>query len=375
MKVVVIIPTYNERENIRTLLDLVHRTCEPLRKYQFSYLVVDDTSPDGTAAEVQEYRKTHPSVHLLTGKKEGLGRALLRGMTHAVKRLHAEVMVQLDGDLSHDVKKLPEFFDALDKGYDFVVGSRYIPGGGIPENWGLHRKIYSVLGNAFVRFGLGLPAVHDWTGGYRLYKRKYYEALAQTMETYNGYVFQIAFLHKSILLGARVWEVPFHFTDRRYGHSKIAPSEYIRNVVVYVIQSRLRSMWHGTFGKFLLVGGFGFLVNTVVLEWMVWAGGHPAVGSALGAECAIISNFILNNNWTFRQRKIGGNRLFGKFFQFNAASLGALIIQAGMVAVGVWLSGKENYRVFYVIGVGVGLLWNYTMYKRFIWKRHDEKSA
>ncbi len=369
MKAVILLPTYNERENITTLLDELDRITADIKGYEFSFLVVDDNSPDGTQDIVRAYQKTHKHVHLLVGKKEGLGKALLRGMEYAVEKMGAVYVGQMDADLSHDPKKLPAFFRAIDDGYDFVVGSRYIKGGGIPKNWGLHRKIFSIVGNSVVRFGLGFPRLHDWTGGFRVYHKRYYEELAAQVKKYSGYVFQIAFLHKSVLLGANVFEVPFHFTDRRYGRSKIAPLQYIRNVLVYVLRARTKQAVYGSFGKFAVVGTLGFIINTIVLETVVRSGEHPALGSALGAECAIISNFIFNNAWTFKGRRVSGIQLIPKFLQFNLASVGAILIQAGTVWAGTQLVGVAFYRWFYILGVGFGLLWNYTMYSRVIWKK------
>jgi dolichol-phosphate mannosyltransferase len=369
MKIAVIIPTYNERENIRSLLDRLLAVTKPLAHHQCTFIVVDDTSPDGTAQVVKAYRKTHPNTVLISGKKEGLGKALLRGMTYAIDDLGADAIAQIDADLSHDPTAFGKFVSALDNGSDFVIGSRYITGGSIPSNWGLHRKIYSVLGNAVVRYGLGFSSVHDWTGGYRLYRASYAKRLREQMNKYRGYVFQIAFLYKSILLGADVAEIPIHFSDRQFGHSKIAPSEYIRDVLTFVFRQRVKRAIYGPFLKFCVVGSIGFAINTIILEVLVTLGMHPAWGSAVGAECAIVSNFLLNNNWTFGTKKIAGIRLIRKFFQFNVTSLGAIFLQAGTVLVGTHLFGIQQYRWFYVPGVGFGLLWNYAMYSRVIWRQ------
>lgn len=369
MNVVVILPTFNERENITTVLDGLHSYGKEIKKFSLSYLVVDDNSPDGTGSVVEEYRKTHPDTFLISGKKEGLGRALLRGMTYAVGTLHADYIMQMDADMSHDPKYFPRFIEKFTEGKDFVVGSRYIKGGSIPENWGIHRKLFSVIGNAVVRFGLGLPRVHDWTGGFRAYDRKYFEMAKNEMEDYSGYVFQIAFLHKAVKRGASIAEVPIHFTDRRFGHSKIAPMEYIKNVLSYVFTHRIYEIRHGPLGKMIVVGGIGFIINTILLIVLERAGVHPAIGSAVGAECAIISNFVLNNNWTFKHRSITGNALVSKFIQFNGTSLGALGIQSGTVWLGTILFGKPWYFIFYMLGVGLGLIWNFTMYSKVIWRK------
>jgi len=369
MNVVVVIPTYNERENITVLLDRIRKSVGNIDGYTFAYLVADDNSPDGTKNAVNEYQKKHKDVFLLDGKKEGLGKALLRAMTYATGVMKADIIVQMDADLSHDPSPLPQFFRQIKEGKDFVIGTRYIKGGSIPENWGIHRKIYSVLGNTFVRFGLGFPRVHDWTGGYRVFHKKYFLAVKDELIPYSGYVFQMAFLHKAILAGAKIGEVPIHFTDRKYGRSKIASSEYIRNIFTYVFGVRWTSIRHGPFGKFLVVGTIGFIINTAVLEILVKFEGHPAAGSAVGAELAIISNFILNNSWTFRHNKIVRGKTILKFLQFNTTSFGAIIIQGGSVALGTFFFGVSTYRLFYMLGVGIGLIWNYWMYSHVIWKK------
>lgn len=370
MKLVIIIPTYNERDNIIALLEQLHTVMKSISGFTTSYLVVDDNSPDGTQKLVRSYQKKFSDVYLLTGSKEGLGKALLRGISYAVKQMGAQIILQMDADLSHDPKVIPQFLAAIGKGADFVVGSRYIPGGSIPDNWGIHRKIQSVVGNAIVRFGLGRPYIHDWTGGFRAYRKEQFERISG-LDEYRGYVFQIAFLHKAVVNGAHVTEVPIHFTDRRFGRSKIIPSEYIRNVFMYIIAARAKSPRVKKIIKFLLVGGLGFVINTVVLEIFVSLGFHPSVGSALGAECAIISNFLLNNNWTFRDRKIEKTRRFHKFLQFNGTSVGAIAIQAGIVLAGTHRYGLDTYRYFYIFGVLASLSWNYFMYSRVIWKKNN----
>jgi dolichol-phosphate mannosyltransferase len=368
MKAVVILPTYNERENIIILLDRLSEAAKKIKNHTIKYLVVDDNSPDGTQDVVIKYAKTHANVYLIKGVKQGLGMALLRGMEFATHTLKADIIVQMDADLSHDPSRMPELIGALDKGYDFSVGSRYIKGGSIPDNWGIHRKIFSICSNLIVRYGLGYPKIRDWTGGYRAYKSEYYQKSAAKMAKYSGYVFQIAFLHQSILAGAKVGEVPIQFVDRKFGKTKIIPSEYIRKVFEYVISNIISRIINGSFGKFLVVGSIGFIINTVILEIMVKLNYNPAVGSAVGAECAIVSNFILNNSWTFKSKKVSGFKQILKFLQFNLTSIGAVIIQSGTVWVGTSISGVSLYRFWYIVGVAIGLVWNYFMYSRIIWK-------
>ncbi len=368
MKVVIVLPTYNERENIIPLLGELRQVFRGVKNHTISYLVVDDTSPDGTAAAVDEYRKKHSDVSIIVGKKEGLGKALLRGMTHAVGEMGADVILQMDADLSHDPKVAPEFLKAIDNGANFVVGSRYIPGGSIPDNWGIHRKIFSRVGNAIVRFGLGHPEVHDWTGGYRAYSKTFYQDLHAQVKGYSGYVFQIAFLHKAILQGANITEVPIHFTDRRFGHSKIAPAEYIKNVLKYVAIVRMR----GSFGKFLVVGGFGFIINAVLLVVLHEIARMPAVAANLvGSAVAIFSNYNFNNMWTFKHRKIFGVRKYVKqlVYFYGTSVFGVVVIQTGTIWLGVHLVDPRYYFLYFLIGTGFLMLWNFTMYSKVIWKK------
>lgn len=372
MNVVVIIPTYNERENISVLLTSLLDLTSKIKQHKFIFLVTDDNSTDGTQEEVKILQKSHHNILLLTGKKEGLGRALLRSMNYAVDQLDAEIIAQIDADLSHDPKIFPNFIKAIDQGAEFVVGSRYIPGGSIPQNWAIYRKIYSVIGNAIVRYGLGKTFVHDWTGGYRAYLRKYVDLVKDELKSYGGYVFQIAFLHKSLLYGAKVTEIPIHFADRRFGRSKIAPKEYIRNVLVYVISERFKDIWSSAFSKFLIVGGVGFTINALVLrvlhENYLWS---ATSANLIGAGIAIFSNYNLNNLWTFEERKIDSVKIyFQKMIQFYLTSFfGVVVIQTGFIYLGVGFFGKAGYFTYFLVGTLSLLIWNYFMYSRMIWKK------
>lgn len=373
MRISVIIPTYNERENILVLLDSLKSAVSKIKQHTFSYVIVDDNSPDGTGTVVSAYQKKHKDVFLLSGKKEGLGKALLRGLLYASRELHADILAQMDADLSHDPKSFPQFIEAIDTGADMAVGSRYIPGGSIPENWGTHRKIFSIVGNSIVRFGLGYTEVHDWTGGYRAYKKSFFEKIQDGLSSYSGYVFQIAFLHKMLKLHVRVSEVPIQFTDRKYGKSKIAPSEYIRNVLYYVARAKRDAIIRSSFTKFLAVGGFGFILNAAVLKIFHESFGiSPVWANLIGAALAIFSNFNLNNIWTFRERKVTSSAEYVfKLAQFYLTSAsGVIFIQTGTIYFGITIFGKDGYLLYFLIGTAFLLVWNYVLYSLVIWKKN-----
>ena len=153
MKVVIIIPTYNEKGNIERVIDVLETEIfQKVTKHQMHILVVDDTSPDGTAHLVEALMEKYKNIHLFkNSKKLGLGAAYVHGMTEAIENLQADVMFEMDADLSHDPYKVPEFLEKIDEGYDMVIGTRYSQGGSIPPNWGPIRKIYSIFGNLLVR--------------------------------------------------------------------------------------------------------------------------------------------------------------------------------------------------------------------------------
>lgn len=393
---VVIIPTYNESGNIQKLIPKLLSVFERCDGFHMEILVVDDSSPDGTADVVQQLTKKHPELHLYVNeKKNGLGAAYLKGMKHAFEEMHADVVFQFDADLSHDPEKIPEFLKQIQAGAQMVLGSRYIPGGSIPENWGLHRKFLSVVGNLFINVVLTTFSIRDWTTGYRAITRGVYEAVAPEMggERFSGYTFQIGFLHKAVRKGFLVKEVPFQFVDREEGHSKLG-MEYLKNTLIYILKVRLQELTQWRFFKFAVVGFIGFAINTIglfVFSKMDWvrvaaetlhASLHldflntAGLASALGAECAIVSNFILNNVWTFHDRKIISKwMLLPKFLQFNISSVGAVIIQFVVVGFGTAVTGQSSLsKMFWlVVATAIGMVVNFTIYSKVIWK--DKKQS
>ncbi len=370
MKVTVIVPTYNEAENIQKLIDTLEQVFKSIKSHHLSILVVDDNSPDGTADLVKKSQKKYQNLHLITGKKEGLGKAYLRGMKYASQKLQADVMFEMDADFSHDPKLIPAFLDKMESGYDLVVGSRYIKGGSIPQNWGWHRKLFSIIGNLVVRTALFNFGHHEWTNGYRAIRTPLYLNIRSKLEDYKGYTFQVAFLHQAFLQGARIGEIPNKFIDRVHGKSKIG-SEYIFNLVKYLIISDLTNPPRQL--RFLVVGTFGFVIQTIIYYFFWKAIGlDPALATIVGAEFAIISNFIFNNFWTFSDRKITSTPLvlLSKFVSFNLLSFGSPLIQGATVKLAnTFISTSDSVTwVAYITGIFLGLIWNYTMYSKIIWK-------
>lgn len=210
----VVVPTYNEAENITQLIELL------LADPRCRVLVVDDASPDGTGALVAELARAEPRVGLLARPgKLGLGTAYIAGFQHALAE-GAEYIFEMDADFSHDPRYLPELRAAAESGADLVIGSRYVPGGGTTD-WGLARRIISRGGNLYAGLILSLP-VADATGGFRCYRRRVLERLDLTAVRSNGYAFQIEMAYRAHRAGFRIAEVPIIFPDRRVGRSKMS---------------------------------------------------------------------------------------------------------------------------------------------------------
>ena len=373
MKVVVILPTYNEKGNIEKLIPrLEEEIFSKIKNHEMSIFVADDNSPDGTAEEVRNLMKKWKNIGITQGQKQGLGAAYVRGMSYAIEKMNAEIMFEMDADGQHDSTKIPEFLKKIDEGYDMAIGTRYSNGGSIPHNWPPIRKAYSIIGNLLVRSILMRFAIHDWTGGFRAIKKEVFLKEKAELTNFKGYTFQVSFLHKVVRDGFKVAEVPFHFTDRTLGDSKIAPKEYIIDLLKYVITARLKEVFMGKFGKFLVVGGFGFIINATMLRVLVESFGFvPAVANLAGAAVAIFSNYNFNNLWTFnQQRRTGITRYFLGLLQFYiTSSFGVVVIQTGTIALGDIAFGRQWYFIYFIIGTGFLLVWNFTIYSRFIWRK------
>jgi dolichol-phosphate mannosyltransferase len=214
-----ILPTFNEAQNIE---GIVLAALEQLAKtgLEHSILVVDDGSPDGTGDIADRLGGEHPQLRVMhRPAKQGLGRAYIAGFEDALAH-GAELILEMDADFSHDPADLPRLIAAADAA-DLVLGSRYVPGGGV-ENWGGLRRMVSRGGSWYARAVLGVP-VRDLTGGYKCFNRRVLEAINLNGVHANGYGFQIELTYRAIQAGFTVAEVPIRFRERREGQSKMTP--------------------------------------------------------------------------------------------------------------------------------------------------------
>ena len=234
-KTLVIVPTYNERENLPKLVPRVVNLPVPV-----DLLIVDDNSPDGTGKVAEEFAANHEQVHVRhRAEKSGLGRAYCAGFKWALERGY-ELIFEMDGDLSHNPDDIPRFLDAI-RDADLAIGSRYSDGIRV-INWPLHRLMLSLAAAKYVQVITGMPFT-DPTGGFKCFRRGALETIDLDAVDSNGYSFQIEMTHKIWRRGMRVAEVPIIFTDRFHGTSKMSP-RIVREALLItwklLLQNRLR---------------------------------------------------------------------------------------------------------------------------------------
>jgi dolichol-phosphate mannosyltransferase len=230
-----IIPTYNERENVAKIVDASGAELERVAPGDFRILIVDDNSPDGTGAIADGLAEAHEWVEVLhRPAKSGLGQAYLAGFRRAMEG-GARLLLEMDADFSHDPAYLPELIRAADHA-DLVLGSRYVPGGGV-RDWGLVRRLVSRGGGLYARRILGVD-VRDLTGGFKCIRREVLEAIDLPSVRAEGYVFQIEVTYRAILAGFTVREIPIVFADRTRGRSKMSGTIAVEAMLLVPVMKR-----------------------------------------------------------------------------------------------------------------------------------------
>jgi dolichol-phosphate mannosyltransferase len=319
--VCVIVPTYNEAENITPLLRQLLAVADGMSDVRATVLVVDDESPDGTAEIVSQIQQEDERVLLLSGPKRGLGSAYTRAMDYVLKTLDVDAIVQMDADFSHAPTDLPRLLEGLADA-DVVIGSRYVPGGEIDARWSVSRRLLSRFGNLFARLVAGIYRVRDCTAGFKAIRVSALREAFPLRFRVQGYVFQVALLHHLMISGARIKEVPIRFLDRSHGKTKLGRRD-IAEFLVHVWWLRLLS--RKTFVKFAFTGLSGVVVNLSSFQSMLWLGWNSYLSSLLAIELSIVTNFLLNNYWTFRHRNIRARKRV-RGLKFNLVSLVTLAI-------------------------------------------------
>lgn len=369
-KVVIVMPTYKEAENIGLMIPQLFDVEFPkIEGVEMHLLVVDDSSPDGTAGVVQKFQDKYKYLHLLEEDRRGLGWAYVRGFRYAVDKLGADAVMEMDGDFQHPPRFVKPMVEAYKDGADYVIGSRYVKGGSVPKEWALFRKFVSYFGNLFIRIVLLKPKLHDLTTGFRLTRvRGVLDKidLEHVMEL-ERFSHKVDLFYQSVKNAKKVVEVPLEFAARTKEISKFNPKEMISTFRVAII---LGIKDKQKFIRFGIVGFLGFVVNFLALRLFRKMGWHETLVWFFATELAIINNFVLNNVWTFSEKKIAGAKnIVLKFMQFNLTSAGALLIQSVLGPIGTKLLGvKYDIFVLAAIILFIVLPYNYIMYNLVIWK-------
>jgi dolichol-phosphate mannosyltransferase len=351
-----VIPTYNERDNIRPLIERLGRTLQ-VQKYEI--LLVDDNSKDGTVNVAVQMADRYPVKVLVRSQERGLATAVL----HGIKYAQGNIIGVMDADLQHPPEIIGDLLKAIDDGADMAIGSRYIPGGGVP-NWSLLRRIISK--GASMLSHIFLPdtrKVKDPMSGLFMFKR----------ECTSGIEFKpigYKILMEMLVMGnfSRVVEIPFIFEDRSSGRSKMKwqqQIEYLRHILSLMKRKgEIKRLF-----KFIGVGLSGVAVNQGIL-WLLtdFAGLKYYISSPFAIEASIISNFILNNRFTFGDRRIATHgSFFSRLLKFNITCIFGALIQYGLLVLFTSVFGV-HYLISNLIGIAAAFIWNYLLSLIWTWK-------
>ncbi|MDP9236901.1 MAG: glycosyltransferase family 2 protein [Chloroflexota bacterium] len=352
MKVVTVVPTYNERDNIRPLIEALIAASAEIQ-HEFEILVVDDNSPDGTQDVIRELQAQYPNVRLLTGTKQGLGVAYARGLESALSALHADIVVHMDADFSHNPADVPRLIAEIDAGHDLVVGSRYIPGGRLSEGWGITRKLISRVANFGVRMIAGIGVIHDCTGGFRAYRSTLLRRVTLDAAP-RGYAVLTYLAYNSLMAGAKVTEVPITFANRAEGTSKLRMSDAAE---LFLNAWWIRYDRRERFYRRATGGVSGVAVNLALVALLYYGFDVPRLlASALSIEASILFSFGWRESWGLALGRPSTN-LVGRLLRTQLLAVPSFAFTFSSFAVLV----REGVSVIpaQALGIVPAMLWNY----------------
>jgi dolichol-phosphate mannosyltransferase len=353
-RISIIVPTYNEKDNVAPLIE---RIAGALAGQDYEILLVDDNSSDGTIAAAEALAPRYPVRVLVRREEKGLATAVLHGLAQA----EGQVIGVMDADLQHPPEVLPRLAEAIEDGADLAVASRYVPDGGCPQ-WGLMRRIISKVALNIAH--LLLPSsrrVKDPMSGFFMFRR---DRLGNAELKPIGYKILLEIMLAGDFQDVR--EVPFIFEDRSAGASKLKAStqlEYLRHIFSLMYRTGELAMVI----KFTAVGISGIAVNQGLLWLLTEYGGLKYYLSAIvGIEASIITNFILNDFFTFARQRAGKSFL-GRLLKFNLICLTGAGIQYGLLRLFTDVFGVY-YLVSNIIGIAAAFIWNYFINRHWTWR-------
>ncbi|MFC2058018.1 glycosyltransferase [Chloroflexota bacterium] len=351
-----IVPTYNERENIESLVERVHRS---LSDYDYELIVVDDNSPDGTSELAQRLSQKYPVRVIVRKDERGLASAVVAGFREA----RGKVLGVIDADLQHPPELIPSLLKEIREGADVTIGSRYVPGGGL-EGWSMKREIISKVAKMMATLLLPqIRKIKDPLAGFFLFRKEVIEGV-----TLNPIGYKI--LLEVLIMGnaGRVTEVPYTFRNRERGKSNLNAREQI-SYLKHLYRLAKSKGWIVRFLKFCAVGVSGAGVNLGLLRLFVEVAGlQENLAVAISYQISILSNFALNEVWTFRDRRIPGRKsVFVRATKFILVSEVGWGINMAVFALMFNVAGIY-YIVAEVIAIAVAMMWNFISNVAWTWR-------
>lgn len=371
MKILVVIPTYNEIDNVKKIVPATLEAFNQMPHHECHILVVDGNSPDGTGEAVRGLSRDNPNVHLLMEReKSGLGGAYIYAFKYALTTLYPDVIIEMDADFQHNPNDLPRLVEKIEQGYDYVIGSRFAKGGSIPKEWGLSRKFWSVGGNIFSKIVLGIYSVSDFTSGFKASRVKnYLDRLDLDSVRSTGFAYKIDLLYKMYKLNAKIAEVPIEFGLRDRGNSKMQGNNALDSLKVVLA---IRVNENKNFAKFACVGVVGLVTDTTLFNIFRLTLFDSTLSAIISGFIAMVITFTLNNLWSFGERKINGvAKILGTFVIYAGSSIIPILFRSQLVDLFVKGMGDKIIvaNAGFLIGVAFGLVWNYVVYSRIIWRK------
>lgn len=356
-KASIIIPTYDEKENIPELFERIDSSMDPV--YEYDIIVVDDDSPDRTWEVAEGYSDKYPVTVIRREEKKGLATAVIRG----IEETDNEIVAVMDADLQHPPEKIPELISKVEKGADVAIGSRYIEGGS-PDEFGIFRKAMSrgadLIAKTIFRDVRGISDIQ--TGFFALRK----EVLEDADLDPAGYKILLELLVQGEY--NRTEEVGYEFGERKGGESKLGIGT-IFSYLKHLISLSFRSGEFFRFMKFCIVGGSGTIVNLTILYLLTTSGLFYLYSGGIAIEAGLLTNFFLNNVWTFGDIEVSGIKDISKaLVRDHLVRSGGIVINMLMLWVLTHFLGVY-YILSQVFGIIVATVWNYGGNKWWTWQQ------
>ena len=371
MKISVIIPTYNEEENIKILIPLLLEKFKEFKNYEFFIVLVDGNSKDKTVAVIKNFQKDFKLIHLIEEEsKSGLGGAYIKGFNYAIDKLKADFVIEMDADLQHSPDDFPKLIKKISEGYDFIIGSRYVKGGSVPKEWAAYRKFISYFGSLFARVALRILKIKDFTSGFRATRVKgFLDQIEFTKIKSKGFAYKMDMLVRIFDMKAKIAEVPISFGLRDRGTSKMEQKNFRDSLKVVLELSMERNK---SFIKFVIVG-FGGLFTDLILFNLLSLKMLSATASLISGLVAMLFTFLMNNFWSFNERQKNSIKvLIPTFIIYSLSSYIAILLRSYLIHQ-LELTYGDTFLVSnigFLIGVMFGIIWNFTVYSKIIWRKN-----